>query len=101
MIDENHTQFDGLFLETTEEMRVKGRGVNGKMMTRYIIKDLFLPYYYKWINEREKIMSSSEFNHDFVFIKKDGSPATTATIRSWIKKWDTVLDKHLYPVELQ
>ena len=53
MIDENHTAFEGLFLETTEDIRVKGRGVNGKYIPRYLIKDIFLPYYKKWLPIRE------------------------------------------------
>lgn len=101
MIDENNTAFDGLFLETTEEMRVKGRGVNGKMMTRYIIKDLFLPYYKKWLIDREKILGANNQSHDYIFIKRDGSPASVSTIRSWIQKWDNALDKHLYPHSLR
>lgn len=43
MIDENHTAFNDLFLETTEEMQVKGRGTHGKHIHRYLIKDLFSP----------------------------------------------------------
>ena len=56
MIDENNTAFEGLFLETTEEMQVKGRGVNGKHIERYIIKDVFLPYFKKWIPVRNEII---------------------------------------------
>ena len=35
--------------------------------------------------------------HDFIFIKKDGTPAEIGTIRSWMNKWDTVLNSHWYP----
>lgn len=96
MIDENNTAFEGLFLETTEEMQVKGRGVNGKHIVRYLIKDLFLPYYRKWLPIREKIMKENNKNHDFIFIRSDGEPATVPTFRGWMEKWDDVLDKHLY-----
>lgn len=96
MIDENNTAFEGLFLETTEEMQVKGRGVNGKHIVRYLIKDLFLPYYKKWLPIREKIMKENNKNHDFIFIRSDGEPAAVPTFRSWMEKWDDVLDKHLY-----
>lgn len=96
MIDENCTAFEGLFLETTEEMQVKGRGVNGKYITRYLIKDLFLPYYRKWLPIREKIMKENNKEHDYIFIKKNGEPANTSTFRFWIEKWDKVLNKHLY-----
>lgn len=96
MIDEDHTAFEGLFLETTEEMQVKGRGTQGKRIYRYIIKDMFLPYYKNWLPIREKIMREHGGTHDFIFIRADGNPAQVSTIRSWIEKWDKVLDKHLY-----
>ena len=97
MIDENHTAFEDLFLETTEEMQVKGRGVNGKHIERYIIKDIFLPYFKKWMPIREEIMNKTGQDHDCLFIKENGEPAQVSTIRSWVEKWDNVLDKHLYP----
>lgn len=96
MIDENHTVFEDLFLETTEEMQVKGRGTQGKKILRYIIKDLFLPYYKKWLPIREQIMKENNKEHDFIFIRSDGEPAQVTTIRAWIEKWDAVLDKHFY-----
>lgn len=96
MIDENNTAFEGLFLETTEEMQVKGRGVNGKSIVRYIIKDLLLPYYKKWLPIREKIMRENNQTHDFIFITQTGKPASVSTFRGWMEKWDTVLDKHFY-----
>lgn len=96
MINENNTAFEGLFLETTEEMQVKGRGVKGKSITRYLIKDLFLPYYKQWLPIREKIMSDNNKEHNYIFIKNDGEPASVSTFRSWMEKWDDVLDKHLY-----
>ena len=101
MIDENNTAFEGLFLETTEEMQVKGRGVNGKHITRYLIKDLFLPYYKRWLPIREKIMKENNKSHDYIFIRNDGEPASASTFRSWMEKWDNVLDKHLYAHSLR
>lgn len=97
MIDENHTAFEGLFLETTEDIRVKGRGVNGKYIPRYLIKDIFLPYYKKWLPIRDEIMRETGKDHNFIFIRPDGEPALISTIRSWMEKWDDVLDKHWYP----
>lgn len=97
MIDENHTAFEGLFLETTEDIRVKGRGVNGKYIPRYLIKDIFLPYYKKWLPIRNEIIRETGKDHNFIFIRPDGEPALISTIRSWMEKWDDVLDKHWYP----
>ena len=88
IIDEDNIAFDGLFLETTEEIRTKGRGINGKCMVRYILKEPFLPYYHKWLIEREKIMEETGQNHTYIFIRKDGTPAELSTIKSWAEKWD-------------
>lgn len=96
MIDYEHTAFDDLFLETTEEIKVKGRGVEGKKILRYLIKDLFVPYYDAYLPYREKIMKENNQEHNFIFIKKDGSPAVVSTLRSWMVKWDKYLTQHWY-----
>lgn len=96
MIDYKHTAFDDLFLETTEEIKVKGRGVEGKKILRYLIKDLFVPYYDAYLPYREKIMKENNQEHNFIFIKKDGSPAVVSTLRSWMIKWDKYLTQHWY-----
>lgn len=96
MIDEDSVAFEGLFLETTKSMQVKGRGIHGKSIVRYIIKDMFLPYYKAYLPIREEIMRKNNQEHNSIFIKNDGTPATVGTIKSWMEKWDTVLDKHLY-----
>lgn len=88
IIDENNLAYDDLFLETTEEVRIKGRGVNGKSELRYILKDTFLPYYHKWLIEREKIMKEHNQEHDDIFIKRDGTPASKDTVDGWTDKWD-------------
>ena len=97
MINERNAVFEGLFIETTEEMQVKGRGVHGKKMKRFLIKDLFMPYYRKWLPIRRYIMDFHGKNHNYIFIKQNGDPATNTAFRAWIKKWDSVLDKHFYP----
>ena len=96
MIDEENTAFDGLFLEMTEEMQVKGRGVNGKHMQRYIIKDMFLPYYKKWLPIREQIMKEKNIEHDYIFIKENGEPATISVLTNWFNKWDGYLNQPFY-----
>lgn len=88
IIDDNNLAFNGLFLETTEEVRVKGRGVNGKHLYRYILKDTFLPYYCKWLPIREQIMKENGKTHNYIFITKNGEPAEISTFRSWAEKWD-------------
>jgi len=97
IIDENNTAFDDMFLETTKPIKTKGRTKTGKVQQKYLIKDIFLPYYKDWLIEREKIMKKNNKQHDFIFIKKDGEPAQVETIRSWIMKWEKFLDVDFYP----
>lgn len=97
LIDYNHTAFEGLFLETTEEIRVKGHGTDGNYVFRYIIKDMFVPYYEKYLPLRNFIVKKYGKDHDYLFVKRNGDPATVATIRSWMKHWDNFLSQHWYP----
>lgn len=96
LIDEENTVFDGLFLETTKEIVTKGRGVNGKMLKKYILKDMFLPYYKKWLEIRKEIMEETEQNHNFLFITKDGLPASADRLRDWMSNLSDIVGKPLY-----
>lgn len=96
LIDENNTVIDGLFLETTEEIRTKGRG-NGKMLKKYIIKDMFLPYYNKWIEHRKEIMNETNQEHNSIFITRDGNPASSDRLRDWMSNWSDVVGQPCYP----
>lgn len=96
MIDENNTAFDDIFLETTKEFKTKGHGKNGTMMTRYIIKDVFLPMYKKWLPIREEIMKKNNKNHNSIFIKANGDPIGTGGTDYWISKWEKYLEIDLY-----
>ena len=96
MIDEKNTAFEGLFLETTEEMQVKGRGTTGKKILRYLVKDLFMPYYKQWLPIRAEIMKKHNCKHNYIFVKRNGEPANVAAFRAWVEKWDDVLGKHFY-----
>ena len=96
LIDEKYTVINGLFLETTEEIKTKGRGQNGKMLKKYIIKDIFLPYYHLWLPEREKILKEKGLEHNSIFLKKNGEPATPAVVRNWIKRWEDELEENVY-----
>lgn len=97
LISEDNSVFEGLFLETTKEIRTKGRGVNGKSLRKYIIKDMFLPYYYKWLEVRKDIMNDNNQDHDFIFITKDGTPASADRLRDWMANWSDVVGQPCYP----
>lgn len=97
LIDENNTAFDGLFIETSEQIKTKGFSKAGKPLYKYIIKDLFMPYYNNWLIERKKIMEANGVEeHNKLFIKSDGSPAKISTLDSWIDKWSKYLNEDIY-----
>lgn len=97
IIDENNTAFEDIFLETSKAIKTKGFTKKGKMLFKYIIKDIFLPYYKDWLIEREEILKENNVEHDCIFISRDGKPASVATIRSWITKWEDFLGVPFYP----
>jgi len=100
-LDENHTAFGDLFMETLKPIKTKGRGRAGKMLHKYILKDKFLPFYKKWIEDRKVIMEKNSQDHTYFFIKPDGTPASAGTIRSWVTTMENHLGENLYPHALR
>lgn len=97
-IDKRNTAFDGLFLETLRPIKTKGRTKTGKPLIKYIIKDIFLPYYEMWLPERNRIMELHGQNHDALFIRQqDGRPIGIDGIRLWVEHWENHLEIPLYP----
>ena len=98
LIDYNNTAYDGLFYETTKMIQTKGHGRMGKPLYKYIIIDLFKKYYDKWLPLRKEIMEKNGQEHDYIFIRHDGKPASVSTFKYWMSDWDKALgDKHWYP----
>lgn len=96
IIDEENLAFDDIFLETVKKIKTKGRTKQGKVIHKYIIKDIFLPKYKTWLEERNRILQEKGIEHNSIFIKSDGTPAKNSTIESWILKWDKFLEKPFY-----
>jgi integrase len=96
LIDENRTAFGDIFLETTRQIKTKGRGKSGKLLYKYILKDKFLPYFNEWKKEREEILLKNGLSHNKLFIKPDGSPATDATIHAWTLEFEEYLKVPFY-----
>ena len=97
LIDEENVVFEGLFLETTGEIATKGRGTTGKMLKKYILKDMFLPHYHKWLEVRKEIMERTGQNHNYIFVTKNGDPASADRLRDWMSYWSEVVDQPCYP----
>lgn len=91
IIDENSVAFGGYFLKTTQKIKTKGFGKKGEPKFKYIYKDLFLDEYKKWLIEREEILKKNNKNHNAIFIKKNGDPATQDKVNYWIRKWGEFL----------
>lgn len=98
MIDrENSLSFGGVSLQTTEKIRTKGFGKQGKVIYKHIVKDLFLPYFDAWIEERSKILSDLGVeDHGYLFIKRNGQRATQHVLRNWADKWSKIINKDIY-----
>lgn len=101
IIDENNTVFDGLFLKTTNKIVSKGRGTGGKLIYKYILKDMFLPYYKEWLLIREQIMKETGQDHNYLFITKDGKPANADRLRDWIGTWSDIVGQPMFPHALR
>jgi integrase len=71
------------------------------MLKKYILKDMFLPYYHKWLLEREEILKESGQVTDNLFITKDGNPANADRLRDWIGAWSDIVGQTLYPHSLR
>lgn len=96
-IDENNTAFGGVMLETTHKIRCKGFGKEGHKIEKYVIKDLFLPYYYEWINLRkEKLKELNKDDEKALFINTLGEKASQTVFRDWTENWEKIVNKPVY-----
>lgn len=98
-IDNGTPAFDGIFIETARPIKTKGRTKQGKLLHKYIIRDIFMPYYNEWIVERKQIIRNNfkDGEHDFIFINIKGDKATEAMARGWSNKIEEFLGVSFYP----
>lgn len=97
IINEENLAFDDIFIETMKPIKTKGRTKEGKVINKYIIKELFLPYYKLWLPERESILLETGQKHNKLFIRKDGLPIESGGIRNWIEHFEKELGIPFYP----
>lgn len=95
-LDENVTAYGNQFLETTHKIRTKGSGKQGKLLNKYIIKDLFMPYYKKYLNHRQEIVEKTKSESNALFLQNSGKPVKVSTLRSWSEDWEKIVGKPMY-----
>jgi len=93
----NNLAYNGIFLETLNPIKSKGRTKLGKLSKKYIVKDLFWDKYQTWIPIREKILLEHNKNHTLIFIDKNGDPAKESVARGWVSKIQSYIDVPFYP----
>lgn len=101
VIDENRTAFGDLFLETTKQIKTKGRGKSGKLLYKYILRDKFLPFYKEWLIKRNEILEKNKKEHKSLFIKDNGEPIGEAVVRGWIQEFENFLKVPFYAHSLR
>lgn len=82
------------FWKTDETIRTKGRGVKGKQINLYVLKDKFEPYLNRWLRERQRKGITSEWlltteRHPF----RQLSPET---MNGWAREFSEFLGRPFY-----
>jgi integrase/recombinase XerD len=83
------------YMYCTPEIRTKGRGKRGKLIKKYVIKELFDPFLEKWREERKNL----GINIDSLFVVKEGDkyiPAKISTANSFAKKISKIFNIDYY-----
>lgn len=86
--------FNG-YMYCTPEVRAKGSGKRGKVIKKYVIKELFQPYFEMWMQERKKLGIETE---SLFVTMKNGKyeKATISTANSFATKISKMFDIEYY-----
>lgn len=84
----------GSLYKTPEKIRTKGRGVNGKMLTCYVLSKPFKPYLDLWMQKRRELGIESEW----LFPDRDDptQPIPVSTLNSWAETFSNILGIPIY-----
>lgn len=86
--------FNG-YMYCTPEVRAKGQGKQGKLIKKYVIKELFQPFFDAWVAERERLGITT----DSLFVTKiEGaySPATISTANNFALRISKIFNINYY-----
>ena len=86
--------FDG-YMYCTPEIRTKGKGKRGKVIKKYVIKELFRPFLDLWLEERERLGITID---ELFVVKSKGQyvPAVIATADYFAKKISAIANIDYY-----
>lgn len=84
----------GTLYRTPEKIKTKGRGVNGKMLTCYVLSKPFKPYLDMWLSQRKELGIKSEW----LFPDKDNpaEPLSVSVLNSWALSFSRILEIPVY-----
>ena len=84
----------GSLYKTPEKIRTKGRGVNGKMLTCYVLAKPFKPYFDLWMEQRKEIGIDSEW----LFPDKEDQTQhiQVSTANSWAETYSRISGLDIY-----
>ncbi len=106
--DDNHKYYKGMFYKT-DKIRGKGRGVEGKIFSSFILASSIDPYLNLWLEKRKKL----NIDNPYLFIKKnkDGKyeQAKIRTLDSYAKSISNIFGfpfymhscRHFYTTKLK
>ena len=80
----------------TGKIRTKGRGKQGKQISRFVFKETFDPYLNLWLEQREK----KGIKSPYLFVRyKNGQylQAHTSTLNSWSDRLSKMMEVPFYP----
>lgn len=83
---------DAALYRSPEQIKTKGRGSIGKLLTKYTLLD-FKKYYDLWMNERKK---NNLMENEYLFIRKDGTTMTVSGLDSYAETISKYLGRPFY-----
>lgn len=82
------------FWKTDETVRTKGRGVKGKQINLYVLKDPFEPYLNRWLKDRQRRGITSEYL--LTRIRAPYDQIDESTLQHWAAEFTEFLGKDFY-----
>lgn len=85
---------DGALYKTSERIKTKGRGVNGKQLYCYVLAKRFTPYLNMWLEDRERRGIDSEWL--FPSLTDYSQHLRPSTLSSWANTFSSILGVDVY-----